>query len=262
MLDMGFIPDIRKIVAAAPGPTPDPPLLGDVLGRDPAPLASEFLSDPATVEVARRNTAAESVEQVLYPVDRERKEDLLHPPDPARPDGAGPRLHPDEAGGQPAGVVPRSTRRRRRRDPQRPQPARADPGPRGLQERRGDLPRGDRRRVARPRHRGAARTSSTSSCRSRRRTTSTGSGGPGGPASPASPSRSSASDEVELLTGVQRLLKRRSRTGSSRGSCPTGRSQPRPIRGFGRDGTSALDGRGHHAHHKPIRTRTAGRRAS
>ena len=40
-------------------------------------LASEFLTNPAIVEVARRNTAAENVEQVLYPVDRERKEDLL-----------------------------------------------------------------------------------------------------------------------------------------------------------------------------------------
>ena len=37
MLDMGFIPDVRKIVGAHPGQAPDAALLGHLLRRDPAP---------------------------------------------------------------------------------------------------------------------------------------------------------------------------------------------------------------------------------
>jgi ATP-dependent RNA helicase RhlE len=40
-------------------------------------LSGSILRDPETVEVAARNTAAESVRQLVYPVDRDRKEQLL-----------------------------------------------------------------------------------------------------------------------------------------------------------------------------------------
>jgi ATP-dependent RNA helicase RhlE len=40
-------------------------------------LSSTILRDPATVEVAPRNTAAEAVDQLVFPVDRDRKEALL-----------------------------------------------------------------------------------------------------------------------------------------------------------------------------------------
>nr|MBA3235294.1 hypothetical protein [Chloroflexota bacterium] len=40
-------------------------------------LSGGILRDPATVEVAARNTAAEAVNQLVYPVDRDRKESLL-----------------------------------------------------------------------------------------------------------------------------------------------------------------------------------------
>jgi len=76
MLDMGFIPDIRKIVAVLPSRS-QTMLFSATFSDEIRRLASEFLTNPAIVEVARRNTAAETVEQVLYPVDRERKEDLL-----------------------------------------------------------------------------------------------------------------------------------------------------------------------------------------
>ncbi len=76
MLDMGFIPDIRKIVALLPAKRQNL-LFSATFSEEIRRLAQEFLNDPATVEVAARNTAAEGVEQVLYPVDRDRKEDLL-----------------------------------------------------------------------------------------------------------------------------------------------------------------------------------------
>ena len=40
-------------------------------------IAASFMKDPATVEVARRNTPAELVAQVQHPVAQERKRELL-----------------------------------------------------------------------------------------------------------------------------------------------------------------------------------------
>ena len=64
MLDMGFIPDIRKIVAVLPSRS-QTMLFSATFSDEIRRLASEFLTNPAIVEVARRNTAAETVEQVL-----------------------------------------------------------------------------------------------------------------------------------------------------------------------------------------------------
>jgi ATP-dependent RNA helicase RhlE len=76
MLDMGFIPDIRRIVALLPKSRQNL-LFSATFSDEIRRLAQEFLNDPATVTVDARNTAARSVKQVLYPVDRDRKEDLL-----------------------------------------------------------------------------------------------------------------------------------------------------------------------------------------
>src|SRR4029077_19778965 len=69
-------------------------------------------------------------------------------------------------------------------------------------------------------------------------------------------------DEVELLKAVQRLLKKAIPYRVVEGFEPDRSIPARPIRGFRRDGGSSSGGRGHPAHHKPIRTRTTGRRAS
>ena len=76
MLDMGFIPDIRRIIELLPARRQNL-LFSATFSDEIRRLAGEFLSHPATIEVAARNTAAEGVEQVLYPVDRDAKEDLL-----------------------------------------------------------------------------------------------------------------------------------------------------------------------------------------
>jgi ATP-dependent RNA helicase RhlE len=76
MLDMGFIPDIRRIVALLPARRQNL-LFSATFSDEIRRLAQEFLDDPVTVTVDARNTAAVGVEQVLYPVDRDRKEDLL-----------------------------------------------------------------------------------------------------------------------------------------------------------------------------------------
>ena len=76
MLDMGFIRDIRKVLALLP-PRRQNLLFSATFSDEIRELASGFLVDPASVDVAPRNTAAELVEQVVIPVDRERKRDLL-----------------------------------------------------------------------------------------------------------------------------------------------------------------------------------------
>ncbi|HEX9010736.1 MAG TPA: DEAD/DEAH box helicase [Holophagaceae bacterium] len=76
MLDMGFIRDIRKILALLPSKRQNL-LFSATFTDEIKALASSFLKDPASVEVTPRNTAAELVRQVVHPVDRERKRALL-----------------------------------------------------------------------------------------------------------------------------------------------------------------------------------------
>ncbi|GHT90088.1 ATP-dependent RNA helicase RhlE [Betaproteobacteria bacterium] len=80
MLDMGFIRDIRKILALLPEKNKRQNLLFSATFSDEIrQLASGFLHDPAYVEVARRNAPAEAVKQTIIPLDKDRKKDaLLH----------------------------------------------------------------------------------------------------------------------------------------------------------------------------------------
>jgi ATP-dependent RNA helicase RhlE len=76
MLDMGFIHDIRKILALLPAKRQNL-LFSATFPDEIRKLASSFMHSPVTVEVARRNTPAELVAQVAHPVDGVRKRELL-----------------------------------------------------------------------------------------------------------------------------------------------------------------------------------------
>jgi ATP-dependent RNA helicase RhlE len=76
MLDMGFIHDIRRILALLPAARQNL-LFSATFPDEIRKLAASFMKDPQTVEVARRNTPAELVGQVAHPVAAERKRDLL-----------------------------------------------------------------------------------------------------------------------------------------------------------------------------------------
>jgi ATP-dependent RNA helicase RhlE len=76
MLDMGFIPDVRKILAQIPGKR-QTLLFSATFSEEIRHLAKEFLTNPEIVEVAARNSIADNLTQVLYPVDSDRKADLL-----------------------------------------------------------------------------------------------------------------------------------------------------------------------------------------
>lgn len=77
MLDMGFIQDIRKILALLPK-SRQSLLFSATFSDEVKGLASGFLNAPKTIETERVNTPADLVSQTIYPVDSGRKRDLLH----------------------------------------------------------------------------------------------------------------------------------------------------------------------------------------
>jgi len=76
MLDMGFIRDIRKVLALLPKQRQNL-LFSATFSNEIKALADGLLNKPALIEVAQRNTTAETVAQKVYLVDRERKRELL-----------------------------------------------------------------------------------------------------------------------------------------------------------------------------------------
>ena len=76
MLDMGFIRDIRQILALLPDRRQNL-LFSATFSREIRALAAGLLDRPASVQATPENTAVELVDQVVHPVDRERKRELL-----------------------------------------------------------------------------------------------------------------------------------------------------------------------------------------
>ena len=76
MMDMGFINDIRKILACLPK-TRQNLLFSATFSSEIKNLAYGLLKSPQTIEVATHNTPAELITQVVYPVDNKRKRELL-----------------------------------------------------------------------------------------------------------------------------------------------------------------------------------------
>ncbi|OEY65893.1 DEAD/DEAH box helicase [Marinobacter sp. X15-166B] len=76
MLDMGFIRDIRKILALLPKQRQNL-LFSATFSGEIRKLAEGLLNNPVQVEVATRNTTAETIKQTVYPVDQSQKSALL-----------------------------------------------------------------------------------------------------------------------------------------------------------------------------------------
>lgn len=76
MLDMGFIRDIRKIIALLPKKRQNL-LFSATYAPEISALAEQLLNDPVEISVAKRNAAADSVSQLVYGIKREYKRELL-----------------------------------------------------------------------------------------------------------------------------------------------------------------------------------------
>ena len=76
MLDMGFIHDVKKVLALLPA-NKQSLLFSATFSDDIRELASTLLRNPQQVQVTPRNTTAQRIAQTIYPVGRNRKKDLL-----------------------------------------------------------------------------------------------------------------------------------------------------------------------------------------
>ena len=76
MLDMGFIRDIRRILALMPKQRQNL-LFSATCSNEIRRLAADLLNAPTEIQVAPRNTTADRVRQIVHPVDRRRKRELL-----------------------------------------------------------------------------------------------------------------------------------------------------------------------------------------
>ena len=76
MLDMGFAPDVRRILAALPGER-QTMLFSATVSPEVDALARRALDGHASVEIGRRAKPAEGIEHVIVAVDKLRKRDVL-----------------------------------------------------------------------------------------------------------------------------------------------------------------------------------------
>ena len=76
MLDMGFINDIKKVLAVLPK-NKQTLLFSATYSDEIKKLSDRLLNSPVLIEVERPNKTAQTIKQVVYPVDKERKRELL-----------------------------------------------------------------------------------------------------------------------------------------------------------------------------------------
>jgi ATP-dependent RNA helicase RhlE len=76
MLDMGFLRDIKKVLAALPKKRQNL-LFSATFSTEIKSLADSLLNSPELIEVARSNSANEAIAQLIHPVDRNKKHPLL-----------------------------------------------------------------------------------------------------------------------------------------------------------------------------------------
>lgn len=76
MLDMGFMPDLRRIIELLPTGRQNL-MFSATFSGEIKKLADSIMNQPQLIEVAGRNAVAETVRQVVHPVHKERKHALL-----------------------------------------------------------------------------------------------------------------------------------------------------------------------------------------
>jgi len=77
MLDMGFLPSIKRILAKLPKQNRQTLLFSATFDDNIKSLAREFMNDPLEIQVTPKNTVAESITHRVHPVDSARKRELL-----------------------------------------------------------------------------------------------------------------------------------------------------------------------------------------
>ncbi|MGJ8620047.1 MAG: DEAD/DEAH box helicase [Methylophilaceae bacterium] len=76
MLDMGFMPDLKKILALLPKQR-QTLMFSATFSKEIKKLSDDFLKNPALIEVARSNATSENVLQKAYQADQKQKQSIL-----------------------------------------------------------------------------------------------------------------------------------------------------------------------------------------
>ena len=76
MLDMGFINDIKKVLALLPKNRQNL-LFSATFSQEIKKLSQSLLNDPVLVEVSKQNSTVAKIEQLVYRVDKDKKKDLI-----------------------------------------------------------------------------------------------------------------------------------------------------------------------------------------
>ena len=134
MLDMGFIPDIRRIIKLLPSKRQNL-LFSATYSDDIRALAERLLHDPLSIQVAPRNAPIELVEQRAYRVQKDHKRHLLVHLIQEGQWRAGADLHAHQARRQSPDAAARGRGHSRRRDPRQQESGRARQGARHVQAR-------------------------------------------------------------------------------------------------------------------------------
>ncbi len=76
MLDMGFLPDVKKILSMLP-PKRQNMVFSATMPKEILILVHEILEDPVTIQIGQKSSAAVGIRHAVYPVPRHLKTDLL-----------------------------------------------------------------------------------------------------------------------------------------------------------------------------------------
>ena len=245
---MGFIHDIKKVLAVLPQQEAEPAVLGHLQRRDQGagrPPAEQAGADRGG---APQRRPPSTIAQKVHPVGRERKKDLLAHLIKARRLAPGAGVHAHEARREPPGRAPAtstaSARWRSTATRARARAPRRWPTSRAASCRCWWRPTSPRAASTST----SCRTSSTSSCRTCRKTTCTAS------AAPAAPARSGEAislvcvDEDGFLRDIEKLIKREIPQEVIAGFEPNPNERAEPIV-LGRMVIGEGAGRGGHRHH-------------
>ena len=150
MLDIGFRPDIEKILRRCPKER-QTLLLSATVAPPVERLARTYMRDPEVMDFSPKTMTVDTIEQFYFTVDHERKFDLLVRLLEREQPRAGDRLLPHEARHRTRLSPAEQAFRQRRHDPRRPGAAGPRPRDEAVPRGRGENPGRHRRR--RPRHR-------------------------------------------------------------------------------------------------------------
>ncbi len=212
MLDMGFVHDVRRVVAALPAAR-QTLFFSATIAPHIETLARTMLANPARVSIAPTVTTAERVDQSVVFVDKADKRAMLERV--LREAGAGRRSRPRRWSSRapstaptasPSSSIARASAARpstatRRRAPASARSRPSAAGPPGSSSRPTSPPAGSTSR--------ASRSSSTSTSRTWPRATSTASAAPAAPAPAGRAISFCDREERPLLVDIERLIRRR-----------------------------------------------------